>query len=150
MDRFSFWLGILQAFAPILIAVITIIPTIISNRKKTQDSIAELKAELKADIKESNDDIENLKKSLASHIREDEESKNRQARIRILRFYDEICEGKRHSENHFEDIIEDIDDYESYCQFHPEFRNNRGKTACEYIKEIYQKVKTENGFLTHG
>ena len=150
MDRFSFWLGILQAFAPILIAVITIIPTIISNRKKTQDSIAELKAELKADIKESNDDIENLKKSLASHIREDEESKNRQARIRILRFYDEICEGKRHSENHFEDIIEDIDDYESYCQIHPEFRNNRGKTACEYIKEIYQKVKTENGFLTHG
>ena len=120
------------------------------NRKKTQDSIAELKSELKADIKESNDDIENLKKSLASHIREDEESKNRQARIRILRFYDEICEGKRHSENHFEDIIEDIDDYESYCQIHPEFRNNRGKTACEYIKEIYQKVKTENGFLTHG
>lgn len=150
MDKFSFLLGILQAFAPIFIAIITIIPTIISNRKKTQDSISELKAELKADIKESNDDIEAVKQSLATHIREDEDSKNRQARIRILRFYDEICEGKKHSENHFEDILEDIDDYESYCQAHPEFRNNRGKTACEYIKQIYQKVKTENSFLTHG
>jgi gamma-glutamyl:cysteine ligase YbdK (ATP-grasp superfamily) len=150
MDKLSFWVSVLQAIAPILIAIVTIIPTIISNRKKTQDSIAELKAELKSDIKESNDDIEAVKKTLAAHIREDEDSKNRQARIRILRFYDEVCEGKKHSENHFEDIIEDIDDYESYCQGHPDFKNNRGKTACEYIKEIYQKVKAENGFLTHG
>lgn len=150
MDKFSFWLGILQACAPILIAVITIVPTIISNRKKTQDSIAELKAELKSDIKESNEDIEAVKQSLAAHIREDEDAKNRQARIRILRFYDEICEGKKHSENHFEDILEDIDAYESYCQLHPDFKNNRGKAACDHIKQIYQKVKVENAFLTHG
>lgn len=149
MDKLSFWLGIIQAFAPILIAIVTIIPTIISNRKKTQDSIAELKTELKSDIRESNEDIEAVKQSLARHIKEDEDSKNRQARIRILRFYDEICEGKRHSENHFEDIIEDIDDYESYCQSHPDFKNNRGKTACEHIKDVYQKVKAEKGFLTH-
>lgn len=149
MDKYSFWLGLLQAFAPILIAIITIVPTIISNRKKTQDSVESLKTELKAAIKESNDDIEDVKKTLANHIREDEDDKQRQARIRILRFYDEICEGKKHSENHFEDILDDIDAYENYCDSHPNFKNSRGKTAIEYIKVVYQKVKTDNTFLQH-
>jgi len=149
MDKLSFWLGVLKEVAPILIAVITIIPTIISNRKKTQNSMEDLKKELKDAIKESNDDIESVKKSLASHIKEDEDDKNRQARIRILRFYDEICEGKKHSENHFEDILDDIDAYEAYCVTHPNFKNSRGKTAIDYIKTVYRKVKTENAFLQH-
>lgn len=149
MDKLTFWLGLVQAAIPLAIALVTTIATVSNNRKKTGDKLDELKKELKEEIKASNDDIDDVKKTLAAHIKEDEESKTRQARIRILRFYDEICEGKRHSENHFEDIIEDIDDYESFCDSHPDFKNNRGQTACEYIKEIYKKIKAENGFLTH-
>jgi len=150
MDKLSFWLGLFQAAVPLAIALVTTIATVSNNRKKTGDKLDELKTELKKQIKASNDDIDEVKKALDDHIKENEESQTRQARIRILRFYDEICEGKRHSENHFEDILDDIDDYESFCESHPKFKNNRGQTACEYIKEIYKKIKTENAFLTHS
>ena len=77
------WITLLQACAPILVALVGIIPTIISNRKKTQA------------------DIETLQKTLNSHIKNDEDDQARNKRYRILVFYDEICEGRKHSESHF-------------------------------------------------
>ena len=129
MNRLEFWLGVLREIAPIIIAVITIIPTIRSNRKKTQES------------------IEQVQKTLEAHIKEDEDDKARTRRYRILRFYDEMCEGREHSESHFEDILDDIDKYESYCETHKGFKNNRGKAAMRYITETYFKLKASGGFL---
>lgn len=123
------WLKVLEACAPILVALVGIIPTIISNRKKTQTDIA------------------NLQKTLDNHIREDENERARNQRYRILRFYDEICEGRRHSESHFEDILDDINDYESYCSSHPTFRNNRGAIAMQEIQDTYKNIKHDGGFL---
>lgn len=143
------WIAVLTACAPILVAVVTIIPTIISNRKKTQDSISSMKAEIAADITATKKEVANLKGSFDDHVDEYEVSKAKQARYRILRFYDEVCEGRRHSESHFEDVLDDIDFYETYCATHKNFKNNRGTAAMEYIKEIYRKVKAKGGFLTH-
>lgn len=131
MDRLEFYLGVLKEMAPILITIITIIPTIRSNRKKTQES------------------IEEVQKTLKAHIKEDEDEKARSQRYRILRFYDEMCEGKNHSESHFEDVLDDIDNYEKYCETHKDFKNSRGTAAMNYIKDTYHKVKTKGGFLTH-
>lgn len=149
MDKLSFWLGVLQYCAPIVIAAITIIPTIISNGKKTVNKLDELKKELKADLKATNDDVDSVKKSLASHISAGEEEKAKQARQRILRFFDEICSGIEHSESHFEDILDDIDFYETYCNDHPKFKNNRGAAAMETIKDTYKHLKSKGGFLTY-
>ena len=135
-------LKILTACAPILVALVGIIPTIISNRKKTEESIKESQDSAKKDMVK-------MQTSLDNHIREDEDEKARNQRYRILRFYDEMCEHRRHSESHFEDILDDIDDYEKYCEAHPEFRNNRGKVAMEHIKVTYGKIKARGGFLTH-
>ena len=132
------WIRILEACVPILVALVGIIPTIISNRKKTEDA-----------IKKTTDSVAAVQKALADHIREDEDEKARAQRYRILRFYDELCEGKNHSESHFEDVIDDIDDYEAYCRQHPEFRNNRGEIAMNHIKAVFDKVKAKGGFLTH-
>ena len=121
---------VLQACAPILVALVGIIPTIISNRKKTEES------------------IKNLQTTLDSHIKENENEKARNQRYRILRFYDEICEGRRHSESHFEDILDDISDYEQYCQKHPDFKNSRGAIAMKEIEETYKIVKKKGTFLT--
>lgn len=131
MDKLTFWLGIFTQLCGLLIAIVTIIPSIRSNRKETQKS------------------IDALKKTLDDHIKEDEDEKARAQRYRILRFYDEMCEGKNHSESHFEDVLDDIDNYERYCSTHPNFRNSRGTAAMEYIKETYHKVKSKGGFLTH-
>lgn len=126
------WIGVLEACAPILVALVGIIPTIISNRKKTGTA------------------IEAVQKTLDAHIREDEDEKARNQRYRILRFYDEICEGRRHSESHFEDILDDISSYEEYCKRHPDFKNSRGAIAMSEIEQTYKKIKSKGGFLIRG
>lgn len=126
------WIKVLEACAPILIALIGIIPSIRSNRKKTQES------------------IEQVQKTLDKHIREDENDKARNQRYRILRFYDELCEGRRHSESHFEDILDDISDYKMYSLKHPDFRNSRGAIAMHEIEGTYKRIKSKGGFLTYN
>lgn len=156
----SGWVAILTACGPILIALIGIIPTIISNRKKTQESLETMQKQTQASIasmqKQVTEDIEATKKEVGDlqvgfnqHVAEEEEHRAKQARYRIFRFYDEVCDEKLHSESHWEDILDDVDFYEKYCESHPEFKNNRGKIAMEYLKEAYKKDKATGRFLTH-
>ena len=136
------WAAILTASAPVLVAIVTIIPTVISNRKKTQESI-------KATTDALEKRIDKLQASYDAHVKDYESTKASSQRNRILLFYDEICEGKRHSESHFEDILDDIDAYETYCEKHRDYRNNRGHVAMMYIRDTYARVKANGGFLTH-
>ena len=69
------------------------------------------------------------------------------ARTRVLRFGDEIIHGVRHSKEHFDDILLDIHDYDTYCQNHPEFENDRMQLTAMHIKETYAKCMKENSFL---
>lgn len=130
MGSFDGWAALIQACAPILVALAGIVPTIISNRKKTQASIDE------------------LRETLNAHIKDEEEDKARQARLRIIRFNDELCADVEHSESYFEDILDDVDTYETYCAGHPDFKNNRGKAAMDHVKEVYTKLKKSGKFLT--
>lgn len=134
--------SLITAIAPILVALIAIIPTVITNRKKTQKSITDANTATERRI-------DKIQSTLDNHIREDEDDNARNRRTRILRFYDEMCEGRLHSENHFEDILDDIDEYEKYCDAHPNYKNNRGHIAMAYIKSSYDKLKAKNGFLVH-
>lgn len=120
---------VLAACAPILVALVGIIPTLLSNRKKLQEA------------------LEKVQKTLEAHIKEDEDERARNQRYRILRFYDEMCEDRWHSESHFEDILDDVDSYERYCAAHPVFRNSRGHVAMEAIKSTYQRLKSNGEFL---
>lgn len=69
------------------------------------------------------------------------------ARYRILRFDDEIRHKMRHSKEHFDQIIEDVDTYERYCQDHPRFPNGKTVSATDNVKRTYEKCKDENSFL---
>lgn len=69
------------------------------------------------------------------------------ARYRILRFDDEIRHKIRHSKEHFDQIIEDVDTYEHYCQDHPRFPNGKAVSATDNVKRTYEKCKAENSFL---
>jgi hypothetical protein len=68
-------------------------------------------------------------------------------RYRILRFDDEIRHKTKHTEEHFNQIIGDIDRYESYCVKHPGYENNKARLAISNIKETYAKCKRDNSFL---
>ena len=142
-------LQVLTACVPIIVALVGIIPTVISNRKKTEASIRASDDLLKKSIAEAQKSIAEVQTTLKDHIREDEEDRIRTKRYRILRFFDELCEGKRHSESHYEDILEDIDDYIRFCDNHPEFKNSRGHAAMVAIQEAYAKIKAKGGFLIH-
>lgn len=68
-------------------------------------------------------------------------------RYRILRFDDEIRHDKRHTKEHFDQVLEDIDNYEIYCRNHPSFPNNKAVLAIKNIKDVYDKCTDENLFL---
>lgn len=138
----SVFLSVLTVIVPVLVAVVGIIPAISANRKKTEESIAESDKTMK-------EQVSKIQGTLDRHIREDEDEAARTCRYRILRFYDEMCEKRKHSESHFEDILDDIDKYEAYCAAHPDFRNSRGGVAMKAIRETYAEVKARGGFLTH-
>lgn len=135
------------AFFGLLVPIIT---TVISSRKKTQESIEAMSKKLTDDINSTKKEVKDLQKDFEEHVEEAEEHRAKQARYRILRFYDEICEGKQHSESHYEDVIDDIDFYEAFCEAHKDdFKNNRGEVAMKYIKQCYEEDKIHGMFLTH-
>lgn len=68
------------------------------------------------------------------------------ARQRILSFADEIGAGKVHSKEHYEDILENVNLYEEYCEQHKSYINNKAVLAVEVIKRKYEKLMTGGGF----
>lgn len=91
--------------------------------------------------------LENIDKRIDKMEAEDSEREARHARIRILRFGDECSHEVRHSREHFEQVIEDVDAYETYCRDHPDFKNNKAVLTIKLIKETYQKRLSANDFI---
>ena len=68
--------------------------------------------------------VDELSKDLKSLRDECGEREASLCRTHILRFGDELLHGVAHSQEHFMQILVDIDNYESYCDTHPGYRNN--------------------------
>ena len=81
-----------------------------------------------------------------SEARQDERDA-KTARTHILRFGDEARIGVRHSKESFDEVLADITAYETYCNAHPEFPNNRTRAAEKFISETYDECLRENKFL---
>lgn len=91
--------------------------------------------------------VEDLSKEV-DKLKQGEELKSaRHSRQRILRFNDELLFGQKHSKEHFDEILEDIDIYEKYCREHPEYENNRAELAIDTIQEIYVSCLQKHEFL---
>lgn len=75
------------------------------------------------------------------------ESEATDARYRIIRFDDEIRHHVKHTEEHFNQIMSDIDEYERYCSTHPDYKNSKAVMAIENVRRTYQKCRKENSFL---
>lgn len=110
-----------------------------SINKEMMDQVNDLQSEIKG----MKTEIDTLKK-------EEELERMRQARQRILRFNDEILFEKRHSKEHFDEILDDIDTYEEYCRTHEEYENNKAVLAIATIREVYKDCLKTHDFLTHA
>lgn len=91
--------------------------------------------------------LEKVEKDVAEVKREVGESSAVTSRYRILRFDDEILHDIKHTKEHFDQILLDIDVYEKFCDSHPDFKNNLAVMAIKHIKTVYQKCSTDNSFL---
>lgn len=89
--------------------------------------------------------------TLADDVRELKEEDAEQwaslSRSHILRFGDELLHGVPHSKEHFDQILLDISKYETYCDDHPNYKNNIAHATINQIKNTYQKCLEENKFL---
>lgn len=145
---------IFVASVPILVALVGIIPTVISNRKKTQKTMEEIQQDnsetlksLKNNVQTINDDIEKLRNMLEGHIREDEWNTMKQARVRIIRYGDELLQDKhRFSKAHFDEIIDNINVYKTFTKQHPDFVNNKGEASMDFIMQTYDELMRTDGF----
>lgn len=90
-----------------------------------------------------------MRDELRAHIQKTEEERVDRARSRILRFNDEIMTDIEHSKEHYDEILEDIDKYEEYCDTHPNYENNKAVLAIKTIKEEYLYCLEHHKFLTY-
>lgn len=95
--------------------------------------------EIKNDIKELKTKVEGL----------DEKGKRNEAltaRTRILRFADEILDGRKHSRGAYLDAIDSCSLYETYFEAHPTEINGHGKEACKIIKNTFDDLVKKGEF----
>lgn len=93
------------------------------------------------------DKLDSANNALGDLRRENSENRANTCRYRILRFDDEIRHDEHHTKEHFDQILEDITEYEKYCDGHPEYKNNKAIMAIGNIKKVYQKCTDERTFL---
>lgn len=91
--------------------------------------------------------IDNLDKKMDKLQQSNDESMALTWRYRILRFNDEVKQEVNHTEEHFNQILEDITKYEKYCKENPYFENNKASLAIDNIKKVYKKCTEEGTFL---
>lgn len=115
-----------------------------------QDLVNEIKniKKVQHDDQEENDRrlsaLENAQKEFQAYYKEDDA---KSARRRIISCADELRRGVEHSQEFFDDVLQDISYYNNYCKENPNFENMKAVVAIEFIKETYQHCLKENKFL---
>lgn len=103
------------------------------------------------DISQKVDRLENeiseIKKTSDERAAHEDERNACIARQRILRFGDEVRHGQNHSEEHYNDILDDITSYENYCDTHPNFKNQKAQSTIKIIVQAYEGHMKANDFL---
>lgn len=69
-----------------------------------------------------------------------------QYRTQILRYGDDIAEGRNFSQKYYESIIEVCDAYDKYCETHSEFKNGVTAEHEALIRESYALKLKNKGF----
>lgn len=89
--------------------------------------------------------------ALETHDEQQDATRNRDkaldARRRILRFADEVRRKDKHSEEHFNNVFEDIKYYNAYCADHKDFANDKARISIKIIEDTYVRCTHENSFL---
>lgn len=102
----------------------------VNSMKEDQTNSLSKIEKLESDICDLKDGQKDLKEEQTCSIAKTQ-------RYRIIRFDDEMCQGILHSDDHKEEIMDDIGEYEPYCEERPWIKNHKGKAAMARIKYRY-------------
>ena len=92
-------------------------------------------------------ELAEIKAKLDSHIVMDDRRTADGHRARILHFNNELLRDIDHTHEEFREVLSEIDDYEAYCDEHPDYPNNRAVLAIENIREVYKERLKKRDFL---
>ena len=92
-------------------------------------------------------ELADTRATLEKHIRLDDERNADGHRAKILAFNTELLRGIDHTREDFIEVLAEIDQYESYCRAHPEYKNNRAKHAISNIGRVYDDRLAKHDFL---
>jgi hypothetical protein len=68
-------------------------------------------------------------------------------RARLLRFNKELIKKEKHTQEEFDQCLEDCDKYERFCEAHPGFKNNKAVLSIENIERCYKLCQQDGDFL---
>lgn len=95
--------------------------------------------------------IEQKIDQLTRDLSDDRHLRNRKdaddARRHILAASDAVRHGELHSKEWWDQLNEDITDYNTYCDQHPDYKNNRAVQAIENLNRVYAKRLAKNDFI---
>lgn len=112
------------------------------TRKGTTSQImSELRGQIMSELRGMRDEIKALRDDV-------EKDKAVDARRRILQFSDSLIhDERRHSKEFFDQVMDDITDYEKYCDAHKDFKNNKADASIAHIKKTYSERLEDKEFL---
>ena len=129
---------------PVIVAVIAAVGSFVTsllNRKwQKEDRKNEVLTSLSNEVK-------GIQTTLNAHIEESELRDILQTRRRIIDFADECRRGTKHSEEHFNNVLQDITEYERYCKTHENFENRQAVSSISFVISVYEKCRDENSFI---
>lgn len=106
----------------------------------------ELNREVSEKISEIDKRITALSDKVTSVAKANEETRIIAARVRILRFGDEILNNVSHSKDSFDQAMFDVDVYTRYCKNNPDFQNGITESMAQFIREQYNANLRNHGF----
>lgn len=92
--------------------------------------------------------ITSLEKKVNDLDTKNDEQNAINARIRILRFADDLMDGRERSKESYDQCLEDVDTYEKYCEVHHDFQNGKTVATIAYIRSVYAKRLEGHDFIT--
>lgn len=143
--------SIVTAAGWLAVAVLTAAEKLAPHGKKPWSALARaLSHEMTRDMREHMDGVDKRLSQLSDKLDDvkafGEETRAIAARVRILRFGDELAAKQRHSKDSFDQALMDINAYDAYCEEHPHFRNHITRTTSDYIMAQYKERLEKHDF----
>lgn len=129
--------GVYAALIALASAVLVKLLDWIFSRRDRKDKALE---EIKAGIAKNTKGLDELREE----VRENQAIMCRQS---ILRFSDDLMHDQEHSREYYDVILQDITEYDLFCDRHPGFKNAVTGQAAKNILKHYESHMWQKDFL---